>query len=359
MRLLSRLMLITSIVVPCGTLLSCGGQQSESSIRDLLKSKIVKVNCYDVDEKTLLMQGSGFFVGNDGTFITNAHVMDNSYYVTVEDADGLFTNEVTTINYINDTSSDFAICKAGKNLSTSKPSFSSSISNGDTVYAFGFPKDASTPLLTSGVIKNVSVTAKSKTYISNTAFIDHGSSGGILANANGDVIGITTGELTDGTYAAVPYSAFSNYLTTKTINKSPLEYYHDVTTVNITSSNIENYFDITYSYYSDSGFNTSIYLYLKLKDSILSYYKPKLTATFLSINLKLQITYTYKDSSKKTQTKTVYGYADIKFYQTDITTQKSDFIILTCDHDLWDTFVSKTNPTYTFSSSAGTLLLIH
>ena len=45
---------------------------------------MVKVYCYDYDGETLLSQGSGFFINKTGTFITNAHVVEDAYYIKIK-----------------------------------------------------------------------------------------------------------------------------------------------------------------------------------------------------------------------------------------------------------------------------------
>lgn len=61
---------------------------SMSEITLSFKQNLVKVYCYDVSKTTVLAQGTGFFIDGNGTFITNYHVIDNSYYLQIQTSSG-------------------------------------------------------------------------------------------------------------------------------------------------------------------------------------------------------------------------------------------------------------------------------
>ena len=53
-----------------------------------LAPSAVKVTCYDSDGRTKLTQGSGFFLDENGVFITNAHVVQDCYFIKIQCHDG-------------------------------------------------------------------------------------------------------------------------------------------------------------------------------------------------------------------------------------------------------------------------------
>lgn len=199
-------------------------EYSLTEVKQKLSKSMVKVYCYDHDGKTILSQGSGFFINRTGLFITNAHVVKDAYYIKIETHLGVM-HDVTTMHVYNYSDSDYAICRADC-LST-PVEFEENVSVGETVYAFGYPNDANILSSTQGTVTATNVVDKNKTFIENTATIDHGSSGGILANSKGKVIGVTTGILNNNKYAALCYSEFkSDVSKIHWGSKEPLEWFH-------------------------------------------------------------------------------------------------------------------------------------
>ena len=219
-------------------------EYSLSEVKELLSKSMVKVYCYDYDGETLLSQGSGFFINKTGTFITNAHVVEDAYYIKIKTNSGV-TYNVNVMYVFNYIGSDHAICKAQNCVST-PVEFEENVSVGDIVYAFGYPNDAFSLSSTEGTVTAINVVDGSKTYIENTAKIDHGSSGGILANSKGKVVGITTGILENNKYVALSYSEIKSDVTKNHFGtKEPLEWFHTKKEVSLNASNFDTYFNIS------------------------------------------------------------------------------------------------------------------
>ena len=144
-----------------------------------VKPSIVKVLVYDYDGSTILSQGSGFFVDSKGTFVTNAHVIKGAYYIKIR-TESEEAYDVDVVLKYNDSTSDYAICRASGIDSSVPVEFISSTKAGDLVYALGYPKDAFFISTTSGKILSTHAVLGEKQHYINTARIDHGSSGGAL-----------------------------------------------------------------------------------------------------------------------------------------------------------------------------------
>ena len=124
-------------------------QLTEEEINAKLKASVIKVICYDYDGITETSQGSGFFIDDDGTFITNAHVVKDCFYIKIKTHLGI-THDVDVMYKYNGTVSDYAICKAKTCFSSQPVEFATTASAGDTVYALGYPNDSFVMKTTSG-----------------------------------------------------------------------------------------------------------------------------------------------------------------------------------------------------------------
>ena len=269
-------------------------EYSLSEVKQLLSKSMVKVYCYDYDGETLLSQGSGFFINRTGTFITNAHVVKDAYYIKIKNYLG-FIYDVNVMYVYNYSGSDHAICRAQNCFSTTPVEFEEDVSVGDTVYAFGYPNDAFMLSSTQGTVTATNVVDKGKTYIENTARIDHGSSGGILANSKGKVVGITTGILGNSKYAALSYSEIKSDVTKSHFGtKEPLEWFHTKKEISLASYNVERYFDVYVNGKAITDTSVSYDVTLKLKSKYASE-KFILDNISLTVSINLKTKYEWKE----------------------------------------------------------------
>ncbi len=148
--------------------------------------------------------GSGIVINNDGTILTNYHVIENAIKVTVSFEKGQ-TVDAQVVG--KDPSNDLAILRVPTDGLTLHPltlGDSSSAQVGDPVLAIGNPFDLERTL-TTGVISALQrqITAPNGFTIDNVlqtdAPINPGNSGGPLLNAAGEVIGINSQIETGGT----------------------------------------------------------------------------------------------------------------------------------------------------------------
>ena len=289
---------------------------TQAEIISKLKPAVVKVICYDYDGTTEISQGSGFFIDSNGTFITNAHVVEDCFFIKVKTYLGA-TYDVDVMYKYNGTVSDYAICKAKNCFSSNAVEFTAEASVGDTVYALGYPNDAYVMSTTSGKITSTDAVDGTKHYYANTAWIDHGSSGGILADAKGRVLGITTGIFADGEYAALKYQDFKFDAEGIHVGtKEPLEYFHTVDEVWLGSYNMDDYFDIIVNASATSDTNVQYWVTVRLKDKYKNA-KILIDSISISVTLKLDTEFNYKEivsygTANRTERDTKYLY--FRFY---------------------------------------------
>jgi len=195
---------------------------------DKIYDAVVVVKTYV--KKELYSTGTGFVYEVDGNkvyILTNHHVIDKGTEIYVQFTDG----NTVKVNVVgSDKYADIAVLSMEANDSVKVASIGSSDSLrvGDTVFAVGAPLDATTysGTVTRGIIsgKNrlVSVSVSNSntsdwvmSVLQTDAAINSGNSGGPLANANGEVIGITSLKLVnsgvEGMGFAIPIETAMEY----------------------------------------------------------------------------------------------------------------------------------------------------
>ena len=210
---------------------------------DALIPSIVKLYCYDYDKKEVTSHGCGFFIDENGTFVTNAHVVEKAYSVKARVHTGEFY-DVDAIYSYSINNSDYAICSIS-GYSSVPVEFDSEPTLGEKVYALGYPGSVFRFYASEGEVVNTEREALSVTYLENTAVIYPGNSGGILANADGEVLGIVTGSLTGGEFLAIPYSEFAADLEKREDAKTIFEKFHKTSAISLTEHNAPTFFKIS------------------------------------------------------------------------------------------------------------------
>jgi len=131
--------------------------------------------------------GSGFFDDENGTVITNYHVIEDSYEAAVTTADG--TEYAVTGVVAWDAELDIAVLATECAGSTPLEKRTDSVRPGEDVYAFGSPLGF-TATFSDGIVSNARRRYEGMDYIQHTAPISHGNSGGPLLDGQGRVVGI-------------------------------------------------------------------------------------------------------------------------------------------------------------------------
>jgi len=148
-------------------------------------------------EQQSVATGSGFVIKNDGSILTNAHVIDGAVKVTVQFQD---KKTVTAKVIGKDVSSDLALLKVDPDGITIRPlalGSSKGVQVGDPVIAIGNPFGLDRTL-TTGVVSALQrqIPAQNNFTIDNViqtdAAINPGNSGGPLIDATGKVIGVNS-----------------------------------------------------------------------------------------------------------------------------------------------------------------------
>lgn len=167
---------------------------SAIELASYLESKAVIVNVFNASGRKT-GNGSGFFINDNGLIITNEHVIRDASRVSIQMNNGTLY-DVTVL--LTDERRDFALLKAPiENNDYVTLGNSYYVRTGETIYTYGSPLGISNTMTTGLVSKNLSIVNR-KEYIQVSAPISPGSSGGMLVNEFGQVIGITTSILING-----------------------------------------------------------------------------------------------------------------------------------------------------------------
>lgn len=194
---------------------------------DKLYDATVVIGAYQ--DGSLASSGTGFVYkteGKDAYIITNHHVIDSASSIKVK-----FTNdEIENVELVaSDKYADIAVLKIDKDkiISVAEIGSTEKARLGDTVFTIGGPlSDEYSWTVTRGIVSGkdrlveVSVTNSGSadwvmSVLQTDASINSGNSGGPLANANGEVIGVTNMKLVssgvEGMGFAIPIEDAVNY----------------------------------------------------------------------------------------------------------------------------------------------------
>lgn len=140
--------------------------------------------------------GSGFFISDDGLFITNAHVVKDSVKIEVITAAGKKQATVLCI----DEDKDLALLRVSVGVGTVS-GLSISMNNlplGASAFTIGYPLisvQGFAPKYTDGKISSLSGYQDDPDQIQISVAIQPGNSGGPLADVNGDIAGVIVSQL--------------------------------------------------------------------------------------------------------------------------------------------------------------------
>ena len=198
----------------------------------------------DVAKGFQVSTGSGVIIKDDGTFITNSHVIQGRNIIKVVLSDGrLMKANVLSVN----TDLDLALLKieaTGVKFNPIKIVSSKDILVGETIFAIGNPFGVGISL-TSGIISalphdKLSAKVSMGSLIQVDAPINPGSSGGALIDADGNLIGITssifskTGSFV-GIGFAIPSDVVSLFIKRSSAGKKINQYWLGFSAVNVTN----------------------------------------------------------------------------------------------------------------------------
>ena len=169
-----------------------GGGMALQDIYTLNIPSVVSITCQGSRSSS---SGTGVVLSADGYIVTNAHVVENAYVISVQLTDDRsFAARLVGCDDI----SDLAVLRIDcADLTPAQFGDSSTLRVGDTVVAIGDPLGAAfrgtyTNGIVSAINRDVDMNGRTMTLIQTNAALNSGNSGGPLINCYGQVIGINT-----------------------------------------------------------------------------------------------------------------------------------------------------------------------
>ncbi|MBO4484409.1 MAG: trypsin-like peptidase domain-containing protein [Lachnospiraceae bacterium] len=163
-------------------------------IYEKLSASMVEIHTFDKNGQGLGL-GSGFFIDDNGTVLTNFHVMEGACSAEII----TYNDERFQVSAIAGFSKDIDLCvvktDAGKTVAAAL--FDGDVKTGESVYTIG-SSIGLTGTFSDGIVSTASRVDNDVEYIQITAPISKGNSGGPLVNRYGEVIGVNTFQFTDG-----------------------------------------------------------------------------------------------------------------------------------------------------------------
>ena len=172
-------------------LLKVSLSDSESSLNLLMKIFIfekLSVSTVEVaaESEYVSSLGTGFFIDENGTVVTNYHVIEDCSSANVTTSDGGTYKVTNVLGY--DENLDIAILATSQKNSIAVMT-SPSVTTGEAVYVLGSSLGL-TGTFSEGLVSSAERNIGNHTYVQISAPISHGNSGGPVVNARGEVIGV-------------------------------------------------------------------------------------------------------------------------------------------------------------------------
>jgi len=167
---------------------------STTDLAAYVQERTVTVNVETVTGNSAA--GSGFFIDDQGTIVTNYHVIDGAVSMSVEVSDGATYSVQKIIDFSQ--VYDLALLKIDVSGNSYLELSTDGVKTGEQVYAVGSALGTLTGSFTAGTVSSTSRTVGMIDCIQMDAAISSGNSGGPLVDIYGDVVGINTYSYVDG-----------------------------------------------------------------------------------------------------------------------------------------------------------------
>lgn len=138
--------------------------------------------------------GTGFFISEDGFFVTNDHVVKGGTKISIVTSAGEIPAKVVKVDAAN----DLALLKAEGRFASLPILPSRGVKLGGTVATVGFPNiglQGFAPKLAKGEIASLSGAADDARYFQISVPVQPGNSGGALVDERGNVVGVVSAKL--------------------------------------------------------------------------------------------------------------------------------------------------------------------
>lgn len=186
------IMVAMAIVVTTVFVLIANRNLSAEEIYNIASPSTVEIQ---IQTENGLATGTGFFLDEKGTIVTNFHVIENAKGGDVFLNNGEKYKILKLVGFDSDL--DIALIQIDYTSHNVLPHRKSMLKTGETVYALGSSLGLSDSF-SKGIVSANSRELGSHIFIQITCPISHGNSGGPLIDCKGNVVGITSAVIDDG-----------------------------------------------------------------------------------------------------------------------------------------------------------------
>ena len=140
--------------------------------------------------------GTGFFVTDDGYFLTCCHVIEGASHISIRSGQARYLAKLVRA----DSQNDLALLKVTGTFRSLPVAPLASVKLGDPVFTIGFPNpdlQGFEPKLTKGDVSSLAGGRDNPLYFQISVPVQPGNSGGALVNTVGNVVGIVSDRLSD------------------------------------------------------------------------------------------------------------------------------------------------------------------
>lgn len=175
-------------------------QEGGLSLQEIYQKVSPSVVAITAAQSSGTSSGSGIIMSDSGYIITNCHVVEGAYALTVTLSEG---QEYAAQLVGKDSVSDLAVLWIqAQGLAAAEFGDSDLVQTGDAVVAIGVPmgvelRGTMTDGIISAVNRNLTIQGRDFTLLQTNAALNEGNSGGPLINCYGQVVGITTAKIGD------------------------------------------------------------------------------------------------------------------------------------------------------------------
>ncbi len=220
------LVLLIVITIMVSSLCGCTINEKKLSGEEIFEKLTVSTVEITAESEYVSSLGTGFYIDDNGTVVTNYHVIEDCSSANVTTSDGGTYTVISVLGYDKDL--DIAILSTSKKNSTAVNT-SRSATTGEAVYVLGSSLGL-TGTFSEGLVSSAERNIGNNTYIQISAPISHGNSGGPVVNALGEVIGIACAGFEEGQNLnlALPISVLDQIAVDKPIS---MEEFYKTTSV--------------------------------------------------------------------------------------------------------------------------------
>jgi len=175
-------------------------------VAEMVGPAVIHIEIYD-EELELSGKGSGFIVGSKGVIVTNYHVINGASFLRVKLGDGREFSVEQVLNFNEER--DIAVLKIDANeLPTVKLGDSNGIVTGEKILTISSPLGLENSI-SEGLVNN-----NNRIFNEISAPVSPGSSGGVLLNYQGEVVGVISASILSGQNVnlSIPINEVKPYL---------------------------------------------------------------------------------------------------------------------------------------------------